>query len=120
MPTYPYECEPCHKTWDVIKSMSEYDSPEPCAVCKRPATRRLAIPNIDKTAAGTWNTQSWHPALGCYTRSDQHAQKIAKARGLEAVGTEAPEKIHKHFEKQREDTRERRWAEADREKQYGD
>jgi hypothetical protein len=40
-------------------------------------------------------------------------RKIAKSRGLEEIGNEKPEKIHDHFEKQREETKAQRWADAE-------
>ncbi len=36
------------------------------------------------------------------------------------VGNEKVETVHRHFEKQREQTRADRWAEADRDKVYSD
>ncbi len=120
MPTYDYEHDACKARWDVTKPMADYDRPEACPTCGKPGLRLVSLVNIDKTAAGGWNSQTFNPALGCYTRSDQHAAKIAKARGMECVGTEPPEKIHAAMERQREDTKARRWADADREKQYGD
>jgi len=118
MPTYPYECEACHKTWDVVKSVKSIDDPEPCAVCSQPALRRIARVNF--TGADDWNTQTFNPALGCYTRNTRHARQIAKSRGMEEVGTEPPEKIHAAFERQQAETREQRWKDAEKDKVYGD
>lgn len=114
MPTYDLECDPCKVRWDVIKPMSQYDSPEPCPKCGKPGNLLPALVNIDKVAAGSWNEQSWNPALGCYTRNVQHARQIAKRRGFEEIGNEKPETIHKHFDRQRDETRDARWAEADK------
>ncbi len=121
MPTYAYKCPSCTSLFDVIKPMAELDRLEECPACcgfANSGSRLIQAANIDRTAAAGWNGQTFHPALGCYTRSDQHARKIAKARGLEEVGTESPDKIHKHFEAQRETVRDQRWAEADRVKVY--
>ena len=116
MPTYVY-FDGQHE-WDVIKRIAEIDNPEQCPECGLEGRRLLQAPMLDRSAASDWNEQTWHPALGCYTKSNAHARKIAKSRGLEEVGTEKPEAIHKAFEKQREETREKRWAEADRVKVY--
>lgn len=116
MPTYLY-FDGQHE-WEVIKPISALDNPEVCDLCGKEGRRQLQAPAIDRSAAADWNTQTWHPSLGCYTRSNLHARQIAKSRGLEEVGNEKPETIHKHFEKQREETRERRWQEATREKLY--
>lgn len=116
MPTYVY-FDGEHE-WDVVKRIAEIDNPEACPECGKEGRRQLQAPMLDRTAAGDWNTQTLHPALGCYTRSNKHARQIAKARGLEEVGNESPEKIHKHFETQQSETRQRRWDEALKEKVY--
>ncbi len=120
MPTYDYHHEPCGFRWEVAKPMRDSETTEDCPKCGVPGAKLPSLCAIDKTAAGGWNTQTMHPGLGCYTRSTQHARQIAKSRGLEEVGTEPPEKIHKAMAKAKEETTARRWAEADREKQYGD
>lgn len=117
MPTYSWGCREGHE-WDVQTTVADRDSPSNCQICQQPGIRGLTLPSIDKTAAGSWNQASWNPGLGCWTNSTKHARQIAKARGLDEVGTESPESIQKHYEKQRKDTWTRRWAEADREKLY--
>ena len=120
MPIYDYHHESCRLRWEVAKPMRESDTPEVCPKCGEPGVKLPSLCAIDKTAAGGWNEQTFHPGLGCYTRSTQDARKIAKSRGLEEVGTEPPEKIHAKFDKDKAEARERRWAEADRVKQYGE
>lgn len=117
MPTYIYRCEKEHQ-WDVVKPMSQLDAPERCEACGEPGTRQIARVNFN--GASDWNSQTFNPALGCYTRNTRHARQIAKSRGYEEIGNEPVEKIHSTFEKQREETRAKRWAEADREKLYGE
>ena len=121
IPTYVYRCPDCRTEFDVIKRIADIDNlescPECCAFCN-PATRQIARVNF--TGAADWNTQSWNPALGCYTRNTRHARQIAKSRGMEEVGTEPPEKIHAAFERQQAETREQRWKDAERDKIYGD
>jgi putative FmdB family regulatory protein len=120
VPIYPHRCPHCATEFDVAKSYKLLDREEPCPQCATPAERLIALVNIDKMAAGDWNTQTWNPGLGCYTKSNREAEKIAKSRGLECVGNEKPETIHKHFDQAREDRRKARWAEADRVKLYSD
>jgi putative FmdB family regulatory protein len=115
MPIYEYECSKCSGWFEVAKRIAEIDNPETCK-CGGLGERRISRVNFN--GASDWNNQTYHPGLGCYTRSDQHARQIAKARGLEEVGTEKLETIHKHFDRQREDMAKQRWAEADREKVY--
>ncbi len=78
----------------------------------------MTVPNIDRTAAGDWNTPSFNHALGQWTKSAKHARQIAKAKGWEEIGNEDPEKIHKKDDQTRKDNYDRRWAEADRVKLY--
>ena len=47
-------------------------------------------------------------------KNSKHRKDEARARGLEEVGNEPVEKIHKHFERVREEKREQAWAEVDR------
>ncbi len=115
MPTYEYGCKSGHQ-WDVIKTVSAIDDPELCPDCRATGDRRISRTNF--TGASDWNNQTYNPALGCYTKSTADARKIAKSRGYEEIGTEKPESIHKAMDKTRQDNRDRRWAEADREKLY--
>jgi hypothetical protein len=99
--------------------VADLDRPEPCPKCASDcdsACRLIARTNF--TGASDWNTQTFHPALGQVVRNNRHARQIAKERGMIEVGNEKVETVHKHFEKQREDTRAERWKEADRVKQY--
>ncbi len=117
MPNYSWICEKHH--WLVASSIAGRDEPQTCPKCATPGTRApwMDAPNIDKTAAGSWNQQSYNPGLGCWTKSTQHAEQIAKSRGLEPIGNEPPEKIQKHFDQQRKETRDARWND-DRELLY--
>jgi putative FmdB family regulatory protein len=110
MPTYDYACEKCKVTWDVTKPMAEYASEEHCPRCAGDAAKLPSLCNIDKESAGSWNQQSYNPGLGCWTASTKHAEQIAKRRGLEPLGNEPVENIHKHYDKQREETSAKRWA----------
>lgn len=115
-PIYEYGCAPCDAIWDVAKPMSESATPESCPKCKSGAVK---VPSrVNFTGAADWNTQTWNPGLGCYTRNTRHARQIAKSRGCEEIGNESVENVHKHYEKQREDASVRRWSD-DRDKLYG-
>ena len=96
--------------------MAALDSPEPCEKCQEPGSRQISRTNF--TGAADWNTQSYNPGLGCYTRSNKEAEKIAKSRGMEPIGNETPAAMEKHFAAQRKETKERRWEEAARDKVF--
>lgn len=112
MPSFTWACDEHH--WIVLSSIAGRDEPQACPKCGKAGARQIDAPFIDKTAAGGWNQQSYNPGLGCWTKSVKDGERIAKARGLEPVGTEPVENLHKHFDKQREETREQRWRDADR------
>lgn len=114
---YEYKCPAGHQ-FDVIKSLADIDRPEPCPDCHEIAARQISLVRIDKEAAGGWNQQSWNPALGQWTKSTKEARRIAKSRGMEEVGTEPVDNLHKAAEKRREEIREERWKDADRDKLY--
>jgi hypothetical protein len=90
--------------------MASRNDPQSCPSCGSSGERQVTAAYFN--GASDWNTQSWNPGLGCYTKSHKEAEKIAKSRGLEPIGNENPDNIHKHYEKQREETKERRWQEA--------
>lgn len=114
---YPYLCEECGHKFEVIKFVAEIDRPEPCEKCSSPLTHRY-IGRTHFFGAGDWNTQQFNPGLGCYTKSNKHAAKIAKERGLIEVGNESAEKVHKHYDDMRERDWQRGWDDTLREKVY--
>jgi hypothetical protein len=114
-PIYPYECDQGH-SWEVAKPLSAIDAEERCSLCGEVGGRQIALVAIDKTAASSWQP-TWNPGLGQVVKSAGHAKRLAKEKGLIEVGTEKPETIHKHFDKQREDAYKARWAD-DRVKVY--
>jgi putative FmdB family regulatory protein len=118
MPMYTWGCRPCGRLWDVASTVAERDHPQACAKCQAEGERQLTLPNLDKTSAGSWNQQSYNPGLGCWTQSTKHAEQIAKSRGLEPIGNEPPENLHKMAEKTKAETREQRWRDADRQMLY--
>jgi putative FmdB family regulatory protein len=118
MPTYPHSCPSCGNAWDVVCRVDSRDDDAPCPQCETKGVRLLTVPNIDKSAAGDWNTPHFNPALGQVVNSNKQAQKIAKAKGMIEVGNEKVENIHKHFEKQREAAHKERWENVDRVMKY--
>lgn len=115
MPTYEYNCQ-CGNQWDVIKRVADIDEVELCDKCQRLGDRQISRTSF--AGAADWNTQHFSPALGKVVKNNREARQLAKDRGMLEVGNEKPEVIHKHFDTQREDTREQRWKDADRVKVY--
>ncbi len=122
MPTYDYVCQLCSADFDVIKSMADIERIEECPACGRECDRndrQISRPNLVGLQACTESAYR-DPSLGVVVKDRKHAAKIAKERGYIEVGNEKPDAIHSHFEKQRQETRDQRWKDADRVKLYGD
>lgn len=117
MPTYVYECIACASVWDTYKRVAEIDNEEPCPLCAKAGVRKIQAPQLDPKI-GDWNRPEFNPALGKVTYGWRDARKKAKAMGLEEVGNETPDKIHKHHDQMREEKRAQAWADADKVKLY--
>jgi putative FmdB family regulatory protein len=107
-PIYEYRCEQEH-AWEVIKPMSASQDSEACRECG--ALGKKVPARFGFTGAGDWNRQEFNHGLGCVATPKQ-AEKIAKDRGLIAVGNESPDKMHAKFDKDRADKREQRYRDA--------
>lgn len=114
---YPYKCE-CGNDFEVIKKMSEIDRVERCQLCQRIAKRYIGLSHFN--GASEWNSDAYrgfNPAFGKVVKGKTHQRELlaqAKGEGREMieVGNEKPETIHKHFDKQREETRMKRWSDV--------
>ncbi len=117
---YAYHCDACGHAFDVVKPVSEYNAPELCErkACGAPA-RREPFPRRTFLHGTSVLDAEYNPGLGCIVKSAEHRREIAKQKGLEEIGNEPPEAIHKHFDTRREEQRERQWAETT-EKWVGD
>lgn len=99
---YPYLCPACSNEFEVIKSYKDIDSVEHCPSCDTISNRTISKHQaVDSTAASDWNNKSYNPAFG-EALTPLQAKKEAKRRNWTEVGTEPAEKIHQHFEKERE------------------
>jgi len=87
-----------------------------CSKCGSVARRTIAVnQSFSKLAASDWNTAHYSPALGKVVKSNREARRLAKAQGMVEVGTEPVEKIHSHYDTQREKKSEQRYEDAIRE-----
>jgi putative FmdB family regulatory protein len=115
VPTYEYRCREGHE-FEVTKRIADIDRPESCQ-CGAEGERFISRTHVHGSA-GDWNRVEYSPALGQWTKSWKEARQIAKARGMEEVGNEKVETVHKHFDKVREEKREKLWKDAERVKLY--
>jgi putative FmdB family regulatory protein len=97
---YPYKCTSCNNHWEVIKSVKDIDLPAFCPVCQRVGKRYIARTHF--YGAGDWDKAQYCPGLGTVVKSESHRQKIAKSRGLEAVGNEDLNKIETQRQRDRD------------------
>jgi len=108
---YAYHCDSCGHSFDVIKPAAEYQSPELCPrkACGAPA-RKEFVPRKTYLSGTAVQEAEFNPGLGCIVKNKQHRAEICRQRGLEEIGNEKPETIHRHFDREREERRERAWA----------
>jgi putative FmdB family regulatory protein len=90
---YLYCCPKCTGEFDVWKPAKDMDAPEECANCKVEAKRVICAPR-GFINAGVENAE-FNAGLGCVTKNRQHRAEICKRRGLEEIGNEKPDTIHK-------------------------
>lgn len=117
MPLYDFCCTAGHE-FAVVKHMSEYDPKAPVTCdCGAPASRDMSKSQSSFYGAKVEDAH-FSPVLGRVVSSNKEVQREARSRGMIEVGTEKPETLHKHFERQREETRVRRYEDAARVKLY--
>lgn len=109
---YEYHCPECRKRFDVIKSASEMEREETCG-CGAVARRQFVPSRVHFIGTAVQHPE-FNPGLGCIVKNSKHRTEVAKQKGLVEVGNEPVDKIHKHFEREREERREKAWSEADR------
>lgn len=111
--TYEYRCDQCKVAFDVIKSAKEMDAPENCAQCGTISTRQFVPSRVYFNNTKVHHPE-YNPGLGAIVRDPNHRKELAKIKGVEEVGNESIESLHKHHDKKREDNRESAWADADK------
>ena len=109
-PIYDYHCEKCDDDFEVIKSIKEYDGKDPCPTCGNVGQRILSC-SIYFTGTKIEDAE-FNVGLGKVTKSKKHRDELAKRIGAIEIGNESPDKIHDHFDKQREEKRMRSWEDV--------
>lgn len=110
---YCYNCNACGHSFDVIKRYTEMEREERCEACKEVATRQFVPQRIHLLHTAVQSAE-YNPGLGVIVKDRQHRAEICKQKGLEEIGNEKPEALHNHFDKAREEKREREWEKADK------
>ena len=108
---YPYRCKSCEHEFEVIKPIAAIEDPESCPECKADGAERY-IGRTHFYGANDWDKAEFNPAFGQIVRNGQHRKELAKRHGMEEVGNESVEKIHKHYDSERERRSDESWARA--------
>ena len=70
---YEYGCDPCDRTWDVMRRVADRDAPSSCPQCKREGTRRV-------TSCGIIFMEAYFPSNdfkeGAFWRQDGRAMSF--------------------------------------------
>lgn len=111
MPVYDYSCEKCDLDFEIFKSIKEHRKTEPCPQCGNEAPQDLSRCRPMHTGASVKDAYKC-PALGTIVKSDAHRKELARARGLEEIGNEKPDSLHKHFDQARENKIKKSWDEV--------
>ena len=98
---YPYECTSCGEEFEVIKSYRHIDDDEHCEICDG-IGKRLIAQRQSFSGESDWDNVHYNPALGEVVRSNKHASKLARERGMIEIGDEPVENIHKKFDSERD------------------
>ena len=109
MPVYPYECTDCFHTFDVSKRIANIDDSESCPACNSETTSRNISTKTSFFGADQWDVAAFDPVFGQVVKNNNHRRQLAKERNWTEVGNENPDKIHKHYEAQREKMLSDRW-----------
>ena len=101
---YEYACKTCNHEFEVIKRVAEYQTPEACTECSG-ETKKLVSKNTSFYGATDWDTAHYNPAFGKVMKSNKHAKQEAKRLGMDEIGNESVERVHKKFDDAREEKR---------------
>lgn len=90
--------------------MADIDRAERCK-CGADAIRHFAPRFIHLTGTKVTHAE-FNPGLGCVVRNAAHKRELMKIKGVEEIGNEPPEKIHKYYDERREEKIEKAYDDA--------
>lgn len=105
---YAYACPKCAFRFDVVKPHTQMRDPESCRQCGAESVREFAPQRVHFIGASVQHAE-YNPGLGCVVRNKQHRAELARSRGLEEVGSEPVEKLHKKHDTERAESLDRKY-----------
>lgn len=111
MPIYDWLCEKCELEFETVESITEYTGRKTCDACGNPTRRIYTRCKFHFTGTKIEDAE-FNPGLGKITKSKAHREELAKQLGVEEIGNEKPEKIHKHFDSARDEKIKKSWDEV--------
>lgn len=88
---YEYSCDGCGKTYDIVKSVKDFERQELCPTSSVTMVRGFAPRKIHLFGTQV-NEKYYDVSLGQVVNSPKHAVAVAREKGFEPVGNERPEK----------------------------
>lgn len=111
MPIYDYSCVKCDLDFEKFNSITQHKPQEPCPQCGNDAPQDLSRCRPMHTGASVKDAYKC-PALGQIVKSDSHRKELASKLGVEEIGNEKPDSLHKHFDSARERKLKKSWDEV--------
>lgn len=110
---YQYNCQKCGHQFDVTKSVKDMDVNENCPECGEFATREFVPTRVHLSKTAVQHAE-YNPGLGRVVKNSQHRAELCKRMGVVEIGNDfkSPEKIHKQFDAERKQKREKKWEDA--------
>lgn len=94
--------------FEVVRSIKEYDGKDQCPTCGNIGARDYSRCKFHFTGTKIEDAE-FNPGLGRITKSKAHRNELAKQLGVEEIGNENPDSIHKHFDTTRAEKLEKSW-----------
>lgn len=88
------------------------DRVETCAKCGTEGRREFVPRRVELCKTAVQHAE-YNPGLGCVVKNAQHRAEIARSKGLEEIGSEKIETVHKTHDTARSDAWERGWDKVD-------
>ncbi len=111
MPIDDYFCQKCDAAYEIFRGIHEYTGKDPCPSCGNVGERDYSSCKIMHTGTSVKDAYKC-PALGQIIKSDVHRKELSRQLGVEEIGNEKPDNIHKHFDTSREEKLKKSWDEV--------